>query len=55
MLEIVFGPTVVENRDSLLKPVFNRMHDLALFIIIYYSLSDDFKLIILTVIISAPG
>ena len=37
------------------KPVFNRMHDVALFIIIYYSLFDDFKLIILAVIISAPA
>lgn len=36
------------------KPVLNRMHDVALFIIIYYSLFDDFKLIILAVIISAP-
>lgn len=37
------------------KTVLNRMHDVALFIIIYYSLFDDFKLIISAVIISAPG
>lgn len=46
--------TVSSGADCALKPVFNRMHNVALFIIIYYSLSDDFKLIILAVIISAP-
>lgn len=54
MLEIVFVSIIVPSGVCVKKPVFNRMHDVALFIIIYYSLFDDFKLIILAVIISAP-
>ena len=55
VLEIVFVSTTVEiGEDDVEKTVFNRMHDVALFIIIYYSLFDDFKLIILAVIILAP-